>query len=231
MTLCPVEKTGLVDHQHRIVVCQMLNDIVAHGIAQGISVPVSTTQNRLLSPWTRITGRLRPPPTGLALLISEQAFQEQACIRRNTLLREQRTYPLLDLLEATPPTTQASPQQTRPAPTTFESWLPMDSDISQQSNCNAKSAKTNKAAPSRRRAWTKTVLAAAWGTAITVHLLCREKGAASLKSCGKFRSGVAHSPTFRPAQFDQPLSASTGHNPQSDGDWAERDRRCRATPT
>src|SRR5450755_3745662 len=75
----------------------MLNDIVAHDIAQGFSVPVSTTQNRLLSPWTRITGRLRAPPTGLALLISEQAFQEQACIRRNTLLREQRTYPLLDL--------------------------------------------------------------------------------------------------------------------------------------
>ncbi len=32
-----------------------------------------------------------------ALLISEQTFQEQACIGRNTLLREQRTYPFLDL--------------------------------------------------------------------------------------------------------------------------------------
>src|ERR1700693_1066986 len=75
----------------------MLDDIVAHDIAQGISVPVSTTQNRLLPPWARITSRLRAHPTGLALLISEQTFQEQACIRRNTLLREQRTYPLLDL--------------------------------------------------------------------------------------------------------------------------------------
>src|SRR3979409_2306810 len=75
----------------------MLNDIVAHDIAQGFSVPVSTTQNRLLSPWTRITGRLRAPPTGLALLISEQTFQEQTCIPRNTLLPEQRTYALLDL--------------------------------------------------------------------------------------------------------------------------------------
>src|SRR4029077_19539273 len=75
----------------------MLNDIVAHDIAQGISVPVSTTQNRLLPPWARIASRLRAHPTGLTLLISEQTFQEQTCIRRNTLLREQRTYPLLDL--------------------------------------------------------------------------------------------------------------------------------------
>src|SRR5437762_13502497 len=75
----------------------MLEDIVAHDIAQGISVPISTTQNCLLTPWARIASRLRAHPTGLALLISEQTFQEQACIRRHTLLREQRTYPLLDL--------------------------------------------------------------------------------------------------------------------------------------
>src|SRR3981189_2123309 len=75
----------------------MLDDIVVHDIAQGISVPVSTTQNRLLPPWAGIASRLRAHPTGLALLISEQTFQEQACIRRNTLLRDQRTYPLLDL--------------------------------------------------------------------------------------------------------------------------------------
>src|SRR6266702_5124065 len=75
----------------------MLDDIVVHDIAQGISVPISTTENRLLTPWARIASRLRAHPAGLALLISEQTFQEQACIRRNTLLREQRTYPLLDL--------------------------------------------------------------------------------------------------------------------------------------
>src|SRR6266849_2944644 len=75
----------------------MLDDIIAHDIAQGIGVPIPTTQNCLLPPWTRIASRLRSHPTGLALLISEQTFQEQPCIRRNTLLREQRTYPLLDL--------------------------------------------------------------------------------------------------------------------------------------
>src|SRR5712692_132298 len=120
------EKAGLVDHQHCIVIRQMLDDIVAHDIAQGISVPIPTPQNCLLPPWARIASRLRPLPTGLARLISEQTFQEQARIRRHTLLREQ------------PPTTQASPQSTLLASTTSESWLPMDSEISQRSNCNAR---------------------------------------------------------------------------------------------
>src|SRR6185437_2213688 len=75
----------------------MLDDIVAHDIAQGISVPIPTTQNCLLPPWARIASRLRAHPTGLALLISEQTFQEQPCIRSHALLREQRTYPFLDL--------------------------------------------------------------------------------------------------------------------------------------
>src|SRR6478672_2224017 len=92
-----LEKAGLVDHQHRIVIRQMLDDIVAHDIAQGISVPIPTPQNCLLPPWARIARRLRPHPASLALLISEQAFQEQAGIRRDTLLREQRTYLFLDL--------------------------------------------------------------------------------------------------------------------------------------
>src|SRR5260370_5259225 len=75
----------------------MLDDIVAHDIAQGISVPIPTTKNCLLSPWARIASRLRTHPAGLALLIAAQTFQAQACIRRITLLREQRTYPFLDL--------------------------------------------------------------------------------------------------------------------------------------
>src|SRR4030088_3472493 len=75
----------------------MLDDIVAYDIAQGIGIPIPTTQDRLLPPWARIASRLRAHPTGFAPLISEQTFQEQTGIRRNTLLCEQRTYPLLDL--------------------------------------------------------------------------------------------------------------------------------------
>src|ERR1019366_5127997 len=95
--LALLQKAGLVDHEDRIVIRQMLDHIIADDIAQGISIPIHATQDRLLPPRTGIASRLRAHPTGFALLISEQTFQEQACIRRNTILIEQRTYPLLDL--------------------------------------------------------------------------------------------------------------------------------------
>src|SRR5487761_996202 len=91
-----LEKAGLVDHQHRIVIGQMLDNIVAYDIAQSISVPIPATQDRLLPPRAGIAGRLRAHPTCLALLVTEQTFKEQARIRRNTFLREQRTYSLLN---------------------------------------------------------------------------------------------------------------------------------------
>src|SRR5260370_6701592 len=75
----------------------MLDDIIAYDIAQGIRIPIHAAQDRLLPPGAGIASRLGAHPTSLALLISEQAFQEQAGIRRNALLSEQRTYPLLDL--------------------------------------------------------------------------------------------------------------------------------------
>ena len=37
--LALLEKAGLVDHQHRIVIRQMLDDIVAHDVAQRIGIP------------------------------------------------------------------------------------------------------------------------------------------------------------------------------------------------
>jgi hypothetical protein len=79
------------------VIRQMLDDIVADDIAQSIGIPIPATQDRLLPPWTRIASCLRAHPTGLALLISQQAFQKQTCVPRNTFLSEQRTYPLLNL--------------------------------------------------------------------------------------------------------------------------------------
>src|SRR6195256_855700 len=95
--LALLQKAGLVDHEDRFVIRQMLDYIIPHDIAQAISIPIPATQDRLLPPRARIASRLRAHPTGFALFISEQAFQEQACIRRNTLLPEQRTYPFLDI--------------------------------------------------------------------------------------------------------------------------------------
>src|SRR5271170_3680319 len=95
--LALLEKAGLVDHEHRIVIGQMLDDIVTHDVAQRIGIPIPATEDSLLPPWTGIAGRLCSHPAGLALLISEQALQKQASIRRDALLREQWTYPLLNL--------------------------------------------------------------------------------------------------------------------------------------
>src|SRR5665213_3653091 len=105
--LALLEKASLVDHEDRIVICQMLDDIVAHDIAQGIRIPIPATQDRLLPPWTRIASRLRAHPAGFALLIAEQTFQKQACVPRNPFLPEQWTYPLLNLLK------RRSPQRKR----------------------------------------------------------------------------------------------------------------------
>src|SRR3979409_2711653 len=85
--LALLEKAGLVDHEHRIVIRQVLNDIVPDDVAQGISVPIPTTQNCLLPPWPRIDSRLRAHPTGPAPLVSTQTSPEEPCIRRNTILR------------------------------------------------------------------------------------------------------------------------------------------------
>src|SRR5246127_751893 len=78
------------------VIRQMLDDIIANDIAQAISIPIPAPQDRLLPPRARIASCLRAHPTGFALLISEQTLEKQACIPRNTILIEQRTYPLLD---------------------------------------------------------------------------------------------------------------------------------------
>src|SRR5450631_891617 len=57
--LALLEKAGLVDHEDRVVIRQMFDDIIADDIAQSISVPITTPQNCLLPPRARIASRLR----------------------------------------------------------------------------------------------------------------------------------------------------------------------------
>src|ERR1700694_3597039 len=116
----------------------MLDDIIADDIAQTIRIPISATQDRLLPPGARIASCLRAHPTGFACLISEKTFQKQACIRRNTILIEQRTYPFLDLTKRRRPQRKLSLQSTLAASMIFESWLPMDSEICRKGNCSAR---------------------------------------------------------------------------------------------
>src|SRR3981189_3868941 len=63
--LALLEKAGLVDHEDRIVIRQMLNDIIAYDIAQRISIPIHATQDRLPPPWAGSASPLPPIPPGL----------------------------------------------------------------------------------------------------------------------------------------------------------------------
>src|ERR1700738_2894383 len=45
--LALLEKAGLVDHEDRIVIRQMLDDIIADDIAQAIRIPIPAPQDRL----------------------------------------------------------------------------------------------------------------------------------------------------------------------------------------
>jgi len=47
--------------------CQMLDDIVAHDIAQGIGIPIPATKDRLLPPWTGSPAASARHPTGLCV--------------------------------------------------------------------------------------------------------------------------------------------------------------------
>src|SRR5271154_1460355 len=65
-----------------------------------------------------------------------------------------------------PPTTQASLQSTLSASTTFESWLPMDSEALRNSNCNARANKDNDYLLDRRAQKEKRAYSGVFGIAI-----------------------------------------------------------------
>jgi len=131
------EKAGLIDHEDRVIVRQMLDDIIADDIAQGIRIPIPVTQDRLLPPWARIACGLSAHPTGLALLISKQTFQKQASILRNTLLPEQWTYPLLDLPKRRRPQRKRLFNRRCLRPRCSNHGCPWIQKASQKGNCNA----------------------------------------------------------------------------------------------
>ena len=89
------QKAGFVDHQHCIIVSQMLDNIIAHQIAQCGRIPTVSAQKFLLTPRTRIARGLRAHPSGLAPLLAKQPVDKQARARRRPLLRKQRTHPSL----------------------------------------------------------------------------------------------------------------------------------------
>ena len=92
-----LQEPRLVDDENRIVVGQRFERVIAHDVAQRISVPLAATQNGLLPPRTRIARGFRPHPAGLAPLLAKQTFQEILRRKRNARLREQRPHPTLHI--------------------------------------------------------------------------------------------------------------------------------------
>jgi hypothetical protein len=62
------EETNFVDEQNRIIIRQMLDDIVTHDVTQRIRVPSSTAKDSLLAPGP-VTSSLCAHLSGVAALI------------------------------------------------------------------------------------------------------------------------------------------------------------------
>ena len=120
--LALLEKAGLVEHQHGVLLGQALDHLVAPHIAERVGLPAPAAKDGLLPPFS--------PPCGLSLRGiafgdgpgspaasariqpvkaprgAEQAVQEQACRDRHPLWREQRPDPSLHLAQRTGPQLQ-----------------------------------------------------------------------------------------------------------------------------
>src|SRR3954453_15990959 len=93
--LALLQETGLVNYKHGALIRQVLDDILAHDVAQRIDIPAAPPQDRLLPPGAGITGRLGPHPPRLTPLLPEQSVKKHTGRRRHPFLREQRTHPRL----------------------------------------------------------------------------------------------------------------------------------------
>ena len=60
--LALLEKSGFIDDQNRILVCEMLDHIIADNVTQLIGIPAAAAKNSLLAPGSGIARRLRAHP-------------------------------------------------------------------------------------------------------------------------------------------------------------------------
>lgn len=88
--LALLEKTGLVDNQHRAFIAKMLGHIIAHQTAQLVCIPAVSAQKLLLAPRAGIARRFCPHPASLAPFFAQQSVHERARTRRRTRLRNGR---------------------------------------------------------------------------------------------------------------------------------------------
>lgn len=77
----------------------MLDNVLAHHVAQRIGIPAAAAEDRLLAPRPRIASRLRPHPPRLAPLRPQKPFQEQRRRQGQAFLREQGAQQALGFLK------------------------------------------------------------------------------------------------------------------------------------
>jgi hypothetical protein len=94
-----LEKAGLVEHQHGILLGQALDRVVTHEVAERVGLPAAAAEDGLLPPGAGVARRLRPHPAGLASLGPEEAVQEQPRRESHPLLAEQGPDPPLHLAQ------------------------------------------------------------------------------------------------------------------------------------
>jgi hypothetical protein len=93
-----LEEPGLVHHQHRARVTQVLHDVAAEIIADLVGVPAGVVEQSLHPIWGRRAGLLGQLPAVLALDTGKQATQERSCPTADLHAVEPRRDPLAQRL-------------------------------------------------------------------------------------------------------------------------------------
>src|SRR5438034_2888367 len=117
--LALLEKAGLIDHQHRVLVGKMLSDIVAHHIAQSIGIPPVTAPAAAMA-----QDRPPPPPASIRFYDARRQADRPRIGPRSMLCGPARTMDasVSSPLAATMPTTRASSQSMLLSSMISESW-------------------------------------------------------------------------------------------------------------
>ena len=118
MTFCLLQEAGLVNDQNRRLLGKRFQCVLAHNLAQRVGVPPAAAQDRLLTPGTEITHRLRAHPARLSRFVAKKSVQKLPSRYGNPLLTEQGTYPRFHI-----------PQRRRPSSSVVSTDAPAIHDL------------------------------------------------------------------------------------------------------
>ncbi len=115
-----------MNHQNRVIIAHMFNDILAYKIAQRMGISTASSGQFLLPPRASITRRFRAHPARLTPLVAEQSIQKS---RHSQLLAPARTAAASNPSHPAVPTPifPASSQQSHNQTMILDSWSAIDS--------------------------------------------------------------------------------------------------------